>query len=230
MWLLLTIAGLVVAFLLIVFVIAISERLYLKDQMAPAAQPFPCRPQPYWLETREEARRAGLRPGGDFVAKKGLIKGLQSLWLTPDGVVLVAIEAAGGVRKTVLRTRLADGRIMESSDNPGLSDVSGTIDRAVLINAGLSELMDFHRQRIATAGSPPSPFTGESLLAENEQVETERGRRMVELGLARWADPQQSSIRMTLRGAMQHIGTDYFKQMAELKKQSNRSHLRRAGS
>jgi hypothetical protein len=38
---------------------------------------------------------------------------------------------------------LANGRIVESSNNAGISDVSGTIDQAVLINAGLKELMDF---------------------------------------------------------------------------------------
>ena len=108
--------------------------------------------------------------------------------------------------------------------------MGGTIDKAVLINAGLKELMGFHLQRIVKAGSPALLFKSASLLGEDEQIDIERGRRMVELGLARWADPEQTSIRMTLRGAVKHLQHDYFNQMKELRGQSERSGIRRAGS
>ena len=233
MWLLYIIGGLALAFFLFVFIAALSERLRLKGDLAPVSEPFPRKPAPYWLETREEARRMGMRHGGDFANMKSLIKGLQSLWVTQDRHVLVAIDAgssAGSVKRTSLRTRLEDGHILESSDNPGLSDSGGTIDKAVLINAGLKELMGFHLQRIVKAGSPARLFNLESLLDEYEQIDMERGRRLVELGLARWADPEHTSIRMTLRGALKHLQHDYFKQMKELRAQSERSSLRRAGS
>lgn len=223
MWLLYTVGGLVLVFFLFVFIAALCERLRLKGDLAPVSEPFPRKPAPYWLETREEARRMGTRHGGDFANTKSLIK----------GHVLVAIDAgscAGSVKKTSLRTRLEDGRILESSDNPGLSDMGGTIDKAVLINAGLKELMGFHLQRIVNSGSPALLFKSESLLEEYEQIDIERGRRMVELGLARWADPEQTSVRMTFRGAVKHLQHDYFKQMKDVRAQSERSSLRRAGS
>lgn len=233
MWLLYVIGGLGLAFFLFVFIAALSERLRLKGDLAPVSEPFPRKPAPYWLATREEARRMGMRHGRDFANTKSLIKGLQSLWITQDRHVLVAIEAgssAGSVKRTSLRTRLEDGRILESSDNPGLSDMGGTIDKAVLINAGLKELLGFHLQRIVQSGSPALLFKSESLLEEYEQIDMERGRRMVELGLARWADPEQTSVRMTFRGAVKHLQHDYFKQMKELRGQSERSNIRRAGS
>ena len=134
------------------------------------------------------------------------------------------------MKRTVLRSRLNNGRVIESSDDAGLEDISKTVDRAVLLNAGIEELIGFHVQRIVRSGWLPVPFKGDSVLREFEQVDLDKGSRMVELGLARWVDSQRTSIRLTFRGALMHVKQSLFTQIAKLGSQKDRINLPRAGT
>lgn len=230
-------AALLVAGVFVLFMVtAMCERQVLSGDVEPASEPYPYSPSPYWHATRNEAVRLGLRHAGEFATKKHttLVKGLQSMWVTQDDLVIAAIIsgcfAGAKSKKTVLRSRLSNGRLIESSDEPGLDDISQTVDRGVLLNAGLEELLGFHVKRIVDSGSLPLQFNRNSILAEFERVDLEKGKRMVELGQARWADPQRTTIRMRLRGALAHIAQSYFKQMGKLAPQQDRINLPRAGT
>ena len=104
------------------------------------------------------------------------------------------------------------------------------VDKAVLLNAGISELMDFHLQRIAKSGSVSLAFDDTSVLSEYERVDLEKGTRLVAQGLARWADAHHTSIRLTLRGAFALVNESFVKQARKLGNQSERINLPRAGS
>jgi hypothetical protein len=235
-YVLLGIAALVSAFVVLMFVTAMCERQYLSGDVEPVSEPYPYAPSPYWQATRDDALRLGMHHAGDFATRKNtsVVKGLQSMWITADRRMICAIIGGSIVgaklKKTVRRSRLEDGRVIESGDDPGLVDVSRLVDRAVLLNAGLEELMRFHLQRIVSSGSAPVPFKGESVIADYEQVDLEKGARMVDLGLARWVNPQRDVVRMTLRGALAHVTHGLFKDMVKLSAQKDRANIRRAGS
>jgi len=173
---------------------------------------------------------------GDFATKRNtsMVKGLQSMWTTPDRSVICAIIGGSFIgatlKKTVLRSRLENGLVLESTDSPGIGDIGKLVDRAVLINAGIEELARFHAQRIANSGFIPAPFKGDSVIMNYEQVDLDKGSRLVELKLARWVNPQRDSIRLTLRGALRSAVGDYIADVLKLKAQKERIDLPRAGS
>jgi hypothetical protein len=223
-------------FVLIFIVTCLCERQYLVGDVEPASEPYPYPPSPYWRATREAAFQLGLQHAGDFATKRNTssVKGLLTLCISQDRNVVAAISSGSAVgaklKKTVLRTRLATGRVLESTDNPGTEDLSGVTDRAVLLNAGIAELMSFHTERLANSSSTPLPFNPNALLREYEQMDVDKGARCVLLGLARWVDPQQTAIRMTFRGALAHLRR-VFQQAGKLQReQQHRTHIRRAGS
>jgi hypothetical protein len=227
---------LVLASFIVLFIItAMWERQVLSGDVEPATEPYPYSPSAYWLATRDAATQLGLRHAGDFATKKHttLVKGLKSLWVTQDNLVIAAAFsgsfAGAPLKKTVLRSRLNNGQVIESSDDPGLDDISKTVARAVLLNASIEELIRFHVQRIVKSGAVPTPFKGSSVLADFEQVDLDKGAQMVVLGMARWVGSSRTSIRLTFRGALAHVTQSLFMQIAKLLPQQDRINLPRAG-
>lgn len=228
--------GLVAAFYLLFFITSLCERQRVSGQMEPISPPFPFPPSPYWTVTRDNAIALGLKHCGDYATKKGgsLVKGLLSIFISQDRHVIVAVFAGGlaaaKLKKTVMRTRLSSGRILVSTDNAGvLWDFSGVMDSAVLVNAGIAELLNFHTQRIAQSRSTPIEMNGDATLEEYERIDFEKAQRWVLLGLARWADPQQKSYRLTWRGAFKQTSR-FQKQFGDLQSQQHRSYIGRAGA
>jgi hypothetical protein len=236
MYVLIGLGGLVCAWFMFMLVTALWERQYLSGDVEPVTEPFPYPPSPYWRVTGGDARRLGFLHRGDFATKKTTttVKGLHSLWMSPDGQMLLAIVSGSilgaSLKKAVLRSRLSDGRILETSDNPTLEDMSGVITRAILLNAGLSELKQFHEKRLANSGTTVLPFPDGAGLSEYEKMDLERGSRLVEMRKARWADEQGASIRLTFQGAWDAVITGFFKQIRGLKPQQERINIPRAGS
>ena len=226
---------LIPAFFIFVFVTSMCERQFLAGDIEPVHEPFPFEPLPYWSATKQDAARLGFRHEGDYATKKqsSVVKGLESIWTNPERTVIVSIigGAFSGMktRRTILRSRLQDGRILESADESGLVDLGKTVDRAILLNASLQELMAFHLQRVIRSGSFLVPFDGPALAAI-EEIALQRGNRMVELGYAKWADPGHTTIRMTLSGASANLVQSFFKQTGKLQNQSHRMDIPRAGS
>lgn len=239
MWLLqsLIVIVLVGILFLVVFVITgVSERDYLSGDVEPVYGSYPYQPSSYWQVTGQEAARVGMRHGGDFATKRNTskVKGLQSMWISEDGLVIAAIVGGAFARipfkKTVLRSRLGDGRVIESSDNPGIDDITQGIERAVLLNAGFAELMDFHRARLRDSGAAPLQFDSHHMLSEYEKIDLERGTRLVDRGWALWTDPGRSIIRLTLTGSLIQMKHSLFMQGKKLRTQEERIKIPRAGS
>ena len=235
MYILLAFALLIGGLALAVIITGLCERQRLTGDVEPAQPPYPWAASRYWEATRADAIRLGLQHGGDFATKKNAsaVKGLASMFLSPDQQVIVSISSASlvgaKVKKTVLRSKFANGRVLESSDNSGAWDLSGVIDRSVLLNAGIEELMGMHLQRVRSSGTSPMPFSPTAVLDEFENIDLDRGRRLVLLKLARWADPQQTSIRLTLRGSLMLV-RKMISEMGKLRAQQHRAAIKRAGS
>jgi len=222
-------------FVTVLFAACLLERQYLSGNFEPAEAPFPYEPSPYWKATREAAIQLGWQHAGDFAIKKktSKVRGLLSLFLNADRTVMAAIFSGASVvakdKRTTLRTGLATGRVLDSTDSPGTEDLSGVTERAVLLRAGMAELSAFHLRRIENAGALPVSFSSTASLADYQRFDLQKGQRWVQMGLAKWADSQQTSIRMTFRGACGHIKR-LFTQMSKLTQQSERIEIPRAGS
>jgi len=235
LYLVLGVLGLGALFVFVFFIVCLCERQKLTGDVEPASEPFPYAPTPYWKATRVDALKYGLQHAGDFATRKNttVVKGLMSLFISQDHETLAAIVsgafAGTKTKKTVLRSRLVSGRVLESSDEGGMDDLSGVVDRAILFNAGIAELMGFHLQRIRDSSSAAVHFRADALLQEYEKMDLERGARWVLLGLARWGDPQHTFIRMTVGGALAMV-KKLFQQTRKLRGQQQRAHILRAGS
>jgi hypothetical protein len=229
------IAALVAVFFLIFILVGLWERQHLTGDVEHAGEPYPYPPSAYWTATRQDALQLGWQPAGDFATRKDttVVRGLQSLFLSPDRLTIAAVIsssfAGAKLKKTVLRSKLTSGRVLESTDNPGVDDLSGVIERTMLWNAGMAELMELHARRLQSANSPALAFNPNAALEEFEQIDLNRGARWVMLGLAYWVNPQQTCIRMTVRGALRLAG-NLFKGSNSVSGQEHRGRIRRAGS
>lgn len=234
-WGVLVFAVLAAIFLLIFFITCMRERQHLAGDVEPASEPFPYTPTRYWQCTRQDAFNLGWQHAGDFATKKDttMVKGMFTLFLSPDRRVIAGIfsgSAAGAkLHKTVLRSRLDDGSVLESCDLAGMSDPTGVLRQETLLNAGFAELSEFHGQRLQKFATGVSAFNPATALQDYEKMNWERGARWVERGLAYWVELEQRSIRMTLRGATAQI-ENLFTRMSAMKEQQHRARLPRAGS
>jgi len=231
-YIVLGVVALVAAFAVFFIAVCLWEKQHLAGGREPAQQPFPYTPHPYWIRTRDEAARLGYWFAGDFATRKtaSIVRGLESFFYTPNHLTLIAIYATprGNLKKTVLRSRLDNGKIIESTDNPTTRDATRVIETRVLLNAGLEELMAFHLLRLHHAGSVAVPFKPDNALAEYERIQLERGQRLVAAKLAYWINPEQTCLRLNLRGALTYL-KDLFTQMGQLEEQRMRTEIKRAG-
>lgn len=234
-WIIIGIAALIALFFLTFIIICLWERRYLVGDVEPAKEPFPYTPTRYWIFTRQDILKLGWLHAGDYSTKKKttLVKGMQSLFISPDGAVIAGISsgstAGAKLHKTVLRSRLADGRILETSDIALSQDPTDLPSQVILMNAGIVELSDLHAQRLRKSGANTVPFTLANALNEYERIDWERGERSVQQGLAKWAEPEKVSTRMTLRGALTQVKLMIARGRA-MNEQSHRVHVLRAGS
>lgn len=235
LWGALGVAALIAVFALVFFVTCLRERQHLVGDVEPASEPFPYSPSPYWRCTRQDALNLGWQHAGDFATRKDttIVKGMLSLFVSPDGRVVAAIfsgSAAGAkLHKTILRSRLDDGSVLESCDLSGASDPTGVLRQETLHHAGLDELATFHAQRLQMFGTNGFVFSVGNALGDYEKINWDRGARWVEQGLAYWVELEQRSIRMTVRGAMAQLEA-VFKKMSAMKEQQHRAQIARAGS
>lgn len=222
------------AFFIFFFVICLWEKQYLAGDVEPAQQPFPYPPLPYWVKTREEAARLGYWFAGDYATRKtaSVVRGLECYFFTADHRTLINIVGASiagaKTKKTALRTRLENGKIIESTDCPVARDVTRVIENRVLLNAGLEELMGFHLLRLHHAGSVAVPFNAGNGLAESERIQLERGQRLVAARLARWVNPEHTCLRLNLRGALAYL-KGLVTQTAQFEDQRMRAEIKRVG-
>src|SRR2546423_1200559 len=175
----------------LVFLLAcLCERQLLTNSLEPLQPQDLSVPTPYWRTTRADAMKIGLVHAGDFKSKKksAVIKGYESLFATADRLVVISIEsssvAGAKLKRTTLRSKFANGRVFESCDNFGTTDLSAVIARTVLLNAGIAELLEMHLGRIRGAAAAPIPFDSDKLLQGYQQIDLDRGARLVLLGLA----------------------------------------------
>ena len=192
-------------------------------------------PSSYCRVMAETARELGFEPLGTFVQDRGsrVYAAIIYFWLSPDARTLARI--GGGktlgvpIRRTVLISRFASGEIFETSDEFGGIDLSGLTQKEIVMNAGLRELYDYHKARLATTRDTPQTFPRSGILAVQEKMELDKAERLGRLGLARPLNIQQTIWKYTIKGAWQIYFMGYKKQLAEAKRQAGRVRMKRPG-
>lgn len=86
----------------------------------------------------------------------------SGLWLSADGrtvlMVLGGRPHKKATQRSILATRMSDGRYIETTDVPALRDLTGMYDVGFLLRADLFELQRFHETRLAAAAAEAIPL------------------------------------------------------------------------
>lgn len=157
-----------------------------------------------------------------------------ALWLSPDKRALLCIfggKLAGvNYKRTILFSKLENGRVLQTIDEAGGDDLSGTRDIDLLLNASLPELHELHQRRLATAHVPAIEFRSSNLLQQYEALNELRVKALLDRGLARFVDAQGNTFRYTFKGALLNATSGYLKGMKRAQAQKERVKIKRPGA
>ena len=162
-----------------------------------------------------EARSAGLAPCGSFFTARhsSLVKGPMLLYRrSEDGGTLVALVSAriggGELRKVEVTTLFEDGTAILTCDNSHIPDFTGVVEKETCYNATLVDMLTRHDARLLQAQKKAVRVPTGGELDHLERIETKRAEAMVAGGFARWADPAQTTLRRTWRGALRAVAAN----------------------
>lgn len=221
-----------IAFAILFVSIFKFERRYIHD-FEPVAESKLPKLSRYTCEMNEQAKRLGFKHYGWYNQKrKGLYKGIASLWVSPDKLILLVIGGGKIVginfKMTWLYSKVIGEFLVVTSDQPGEADISSIFDKQFLLNAGIEELSRLHESRLAIWEGSQKRFDGSDVLAEYEAIIRRRVQVLVDRGVTKWLDKNQDKWRYTLKGSiLSYIGQR--REMRKLKQQSKRLSKRRPG-
>ena len=224
------VAGLVVLWFTAMIVVALVETTHVCE-LAPAAGAGAPPPPPYVAAMSAQAAAAGYAPAAYLRHIKHAI--VVALHVSPDRRTLAAI--AGGtllripVKRTVLLSRLTNEKILKTTDEMGLSDLTGLYARQLVVNASFAELRDAHDRWLAEAGDLVASYGDADPVAAYLAMDAEDAERQVAFGYSRYLDAGRTRFRHTLKGALTIAFRGFGQGMAEASKQRDRMDLPRPG-
>ena len=207
-YLLLVIPALIAGYYSLSLILALAEKDYLRGDMIPGSPPPESWKSAYLEGKQAEAAQLGLIHAGYYqtAPHSSVVKGYMRLYVTESHNAIVALISAriGGLelKKTLVRTRLSEQRVIETNDCASTADPTGGVEKTTRWCADLVELLATHEARLQAETLPATPLRPETAFALYEQIEVDRGQRMVDRKLARWTDPSRSTIRRTIKGAL----------------------------
>jgi hypothetical protein len=220
------------AFLLLLLVVAMGERRFTRPNMEiPEQQLGPL--SPYVRRMSDDASANGFVFGCYIGHAKPSIKICGTVWFSADRRILLMTNSGtvSGLRskQTMIFSPTNDGTFLCTTDHLGESDPSGLFRFKRLWNGLLEDLLKKHNRRIENAVGRVSPFRESSAFDALTELYAQRTQRMVDKGLAKYIDGEQPCWRHTFFGAIHICGT-FFSQLAEALPQFWRKYLRGAGS
>jgi len=202
-------AAIVVGFLLLFAATGLWEKQHIVP-FEPLAEGEAPAHMPYTATMNDQVRRLGfVDPVQIRHVKCGTYNVQGSAWFSPDRTILAFI--VGGkiarlrLRRTLLYTRLPDGRLLTTTDELETAELTGLYEREVLANADLVELFHRHRARIVRHVPNPQPFTERTSLDALLAIVRLEAERTIERGWGAYADPAQSCWRYTVAGVLRLI-------------------------
>lgn len=234
--LLLLVGGLIAGFFVLLFTVALVEKLPVNPFGPTPLDAFPGDLPPYIGAMNTAAARLGFTYGGTYPhSKGGTYRSYASFWLSPDRRTVV--QVAGGTvarlpgKATTLTSRTADGRHLVTKDEVDMGDASGIVDAHLVMHATFDELWDAHQQRLAVSDGrraacvfeEPSPYEA------RQAVNRARVARVVERGYGRWTDAGRSAWRHSLRGALRACSVQFFGELRNARRDPERHSKPRPG-
>jgi hypothetical protein len=214
----LSIALIVVLFLILYFAVALWEKHPVSTFVAADAPAAPSVPDskvlqykddlnlpPYVAVTNEMVAAAGFE--GPFICrhrKGGGYRILAAMWMSPDRQILVVCAAGTMVRlpsRTTLLYSRVGAKLFITLDEWRIIDPSGATEVAVVNRGDFPELFALHRQRIAGVAAAIRPYQDDPVESYRQDEEF-RAVSLERAGFARFIDPERTVWRYTLRGAI----------------------------
>jgi hypothetical protein len=218
---------LVAGWYLLSLALAWGEKDHVKNDMIPGSIPTSWK-SAFLDEKSAEAANLGLEPCGEYqtAPHASIVKGYTRLYLTPARTAFVALTSArmGGleIKKTVIRSRLSDQQAIETNDCASTADPTGGIKVLSLWQAELAEVLATHEARLQMAATAVAPVSPADVFSQYEQIDVDRGQRMVDQKLAAWTDPSRSTFRRTLKGALATMRANKRQTAALLEREKQR--------
>lgn len=236
-WITIVIIGLIAVSTFIFIVVFISVCLLEKQyiQQFEFADINRLTPSNYTLAMNEMIRKLGFSHDGTYILKRGgIYKATADFWVSSD-LQVMAVVGGGKIigidyKKIFMYTQLENGQVFVTSDDFGEKDLSGLINSEVLMFADASGIYDLHYSRIKDYVGQIKPFNKTKLLSQFEQIEADRAKKLVEMGLAVNIDHLEGVWRYSFKGAFQSYWRGYRQQLAQAKFQHERINIKRPGS
>jgi hypothetical protein len=156
-------------------------------------------------------------------------------WISPDRDVF-AVVGAGRMaaipsQATILTSKLTDGRVLITVDNPGAmgGDSSGMTEWKVLTNADFPELLAKHRARIEAEMTPVEPYSDRDPLGDHLELNSQRVERMARAGHLYFLDDERDRWRYTAWGAVVRVCETYKRAFVQILKNYGRRTMSRPG-
>jgi hypothetical protein len=215
------VVGLILLWIAIIFVTSLVETQHVYDlvplptgpQAAPAAAippgvPVPLnygQPQDYLTIAAARAAQFGYTHAGEYREISSPVR--VSLWLSPDRTTIAQIAFGTTlklpVKRTRLLSRLGNGRVLVTTDAPGLVDFTAMLARQVIMDGDFDALHARHTAWIAAAAGEGLLLAfGQHPFEESKAIEVERAMRLEAFGYARFVDRNRGTYHFTLKGAL----------------------------
>lgn len=196
----------VVGFFPLLVLTARFERIHirrlvpLEDKQGPASRNATA------AELADSAIENGLFYVGAFRDEESnLVKARVDLYLNGDGSVLLLIPSMTKTMGYRLLSRMADDVWLMTSETSGNTDLSGLRLDRMLPGCEFFQLLRYHHDRLESYPAEVDPMMPETLIRDLRDHDQMRGRRAVELGMARWVSERQDCYTATWRGAFKTV-------------------------
>ena len=156
----------------------------------------------------------------------GVYQATATTWFSEDSLILLMV--GGGklcginFKTTYLFSKTIGGPVILTCDQSGESDLSGLIEKKVLWNADLEELVNLHKTRLQSCVHRLEAFDSSSPLMEYESILRRKARILVDYDLAKYLGPTENAWRYTLKGAILSYFRGYKADLKDAEKQIDR--------
>jgi hypothetical protein len=210
-WLWLAIPVCVIGFFFFVVVVAcLWEKRPIQPYYVPA-EDDEYEPSAVAERANEDAEKIGYEYGGLCHDGKGkLYRVRYDFWIDPDDLT-IAVVGSGTIAKIPVNgvwlwSRLADGRILCTTNEIGEQDISGAVEQQTWPGFRLKALDEKHERRLT---DDVEPFPSDTPMAGYFDILRRKADTLVAKGYARYLDDEQTVWRYTLPGAVRFyfVGT-----------------------